>query len=91
MSRIVRLVLGYAFLALGLVGLVLPILQGVLFTMVGLVLLSRDVPWARRALAWFASRYPRAGAVVARSDAWITRRGRLARVRIGRWLRPAVR
>ncbi len=91
MSRIVTLVLGYAFLAFGVVGLVLPILQGVLFIVIGLLLLSREAPWARRALDRLRSRYPRLGGVIDRSDAWITRRARLARVRVGRLLRPASR
>ncbi len=91
MSRVVTLVLGYGFLALGVVGLVLPFLQGVLFIVIGLLLLSREVPWARRVLDRLRGRYPRLGGVIARSDAWITRQARLARVRVGRLLRPAAR
>ena len=91
MSRIVTLVLGYAFLVLGVVGLVLPFLQGVLFIVIGLLLLSREAPWARRMLDRVKRRYPRTGGMIARSDAWITRQARLARVRVGRWVRPMVR
>jgi uncharacterized protein len=91
MSRIVTLVLGYSFLALGVVGLVLPFLQGVLFIVVGLLLLSREAAWARRVLDRLKSRHPRLGGMITRSDAWVTRQARLARVRVGRLLRPAVR
>lgn len=91
MTRIVTLVLGYLFLALGVVGLVLPFLQGVLFIVVGLLLLSREAPWAKRALGRLKRRFPRLGGTITRTDVWITRRTRLARVRVGRWLRPAAR
>lgn len=52
------LALGYAFLVLGVVGLVLPILQGVLFLTVGLLILSKHAPWAERLLGRLKSRYP---------------------------------
>lgn len=35
---------------LGAVGLFLPVLQGLLFVMIGLTVLAHDVPWARRVL-----------------------------------------
>jgi uncharacterized membrane protein YbaN (DUF454 family) len=91
MSRIITLVLGYFFLILGVIGLVLPFLQGVPFIVIGLLLLSREAAWARRALDWLKRRHPRLESMITRSDAWITRQMRQARVRIGRWFRPAVR
>jgi uncharacterized membrane protein YbaN (DUF454 family) len=41
---VLRHVLGWLFLGLGLAGLVLPVLQGWLFIGIGAVLLSPDVP-----------------------------------------------
>jgi hypothetical protein len=38
---------------------VLPILQGVLFLLVGLAVLSRVSPWAQRLLDRLARRYPK--------------------------------
>ncbi len=73
MTRILTLALGYAFLMLGVVGLFLPILQGVLFIIVGLLLLSRHSPWAQRLLRRFKARYPRAGAKVSKAEAWLHR------------------
>ncbi len=73
MTRILTLALGYAFLLLGVVGLFLPILQGVLFIVVGLLLLSRHSTWARRLLERFKARYPRAGTIVAGAEAWLHR------------------
>ncbi len=44
----VRIVAGFVLLAVGIVGLFLPILQGVLMILGGLAILGRDLPWARR-------------------------------------------
>ncbi len=73
MTRILTIALGYAFLLLGVVGLFLPILQGVLFIVVGLLLLSRHNPWAQRLLDRFKARYPRAGTMIARAQSWLHR------------------
>ncbi|MFN3477522.1 MAG: PGPGW domain-containing protein [Candidatus Methylomirabilales bacterium] len=43
-----RLILGWGLIVLGIVGLFLPLLQGIAFIVAGLALLSRDSPWARR-------------------------------------------
>lgn len=45
--RLLRIVVGFALLALGVVGLFLPVLQGVLLLLAGLAVLGRDLPWAR--------------------------------------------
>lgn len=45
--RALRIVVGFALLALGVVGLFLPVLQGVLLLLAGLAVLGRDLPWAR--------------------------------------------
>ena len=57
--RIVRLVSGWTLIALGIVGLVLPILQGVALIVAGLALLAPDMPWARRSLDWLRARLRR--------------------------------
>lgn len=48
--RIVRLSAGWALLVLGVIGLFLPILQGLIFIASGLALLSTDLPWAKNLL-----------------------------------------
>ena len=48
--RVLRLCAGWALLLLGIVGLFLPVLQGLLFIISGLALLSADVRWARNLL-----------------------------------------
>ena len=52
--RLVRLSAGWALLALGIIGLFLPFLQGFLFIASGLALLSPDLPWAKRLLEYFS-------------------------------------
>ena len=56
--RIVVLIIGWALIALGVVGLFLPVLQGVLFILLGLYVLSRESKTARRWLEHFRSRHP---------------------------------
>jgi uncharacterized membrane protein YbaN (DUF454 family) len=69
MTKLAMLGLGYAFLLLGVLGLFLPILQGVLFLTVGLLILSRHAPWAERLLTRLKTRYPAfARTVVAAED-----------------------
>lgn len=60
--RLARLTLGTAFLGLGVVGLFLPFLQGILFIVLGLTLLSRESARARRLLGWIKRHIRRRGA-----------------------------
>ena len=57
-KRIAILALGWGFILLGIVGLVVPILQGFLFLLIGLALLSSESKTARRLLARLRKRYP---------------------------------
>jgi len=52
--------LGWVFLILGVLGLFLPVLQGILFIIIGLYLLSQKSRWARNLLRRFKTRYPAA-------------------------------
>lgn len=65
-KRVVRLVLGWTCLVLGVIGLFVPILQGVLLILLGLALLSRDSRWARRCLLKLRLRFPDAYAAMQR-------------------------
>ena len=55
-KRILRISLGGAFLVLGIIGFFVPILQGFLFTLIGLTLLSRESRRVRRLLYWLRGR-----------------------------------
>ncbi|MCI0488464.1 MAG: hypothetical protein L0229_17895 [Blastocatellia bacterium] len=61
-SRLKRMAfwsLGWSFILLGIAGLFLPVLQGILFLLIGLSLLSTVSPWAGRLLARVKGRFPR--------------------------------
>ena len=58
-KRAAVLVLGWAFVLLGIVGLFLPVLQGVLFILIGLFLLSSEYLWAHQVLRKVRERFPR--------------------------------
>jgi uncharacterized membrane protein YbaN (DUF454 family) len=56
--QIAETVLGWLFVVLGLLGLFLPLLQGILFLVIGLTLLSARYAFARRLLDKARQRYP---------------------------------
>jgi uncharacterized membrane protein YbaN (DUF454 family) len=57
-NRLLILGLGWVLIVLGVLGLFLPVLQGVLFILVGLYLLSRESTRARQVLDRLRARYP---------------------------------
>jgi uncharacterized membrane protein YbaN (DUF454 family) len=56
--RLAQIILGWLFLILGIIGLFLPLLQGVLFITIGLTLLSTRYAFARSLLEKARNRYP---------------------------------
>jgi len=82
---LVRKVSGWILLALGLLGLVLPFLQGVLFLALGLFILRDQHGWAARRWGWVQGRWPehvgKIEAADARLAAWA--RGLWRRIRPG--------
>ena len=73
-KRIVALVIGWLLIAFGVVGLFLPILQGVLFIMLGLLVLSRESEIAHRWLQRGRQRYPKVDAKLKEWGKWWRRR-----------------
>jgi uncharacterized protein len=61
LKRVLLLVAGWGFILLGIAGLFLPVLQGVLFILIGLTLLSSEYGWAHRLLTRARNRFPRIG------------------------------
>ena len=59
LKRAAVLVLGWGFVLLGIVGLFLPVLQGVLFILIGLFILSSEYIWAHHVLHKVRERFPR--------------------------------
>ena len=72
--RFLILASGWFFIVLGILGLFLPILQGILFLAIGAYLLSLESPMARRFIERMRRRYPRLG------ETFDTARGRAAHV-----------
>jgi uncharacterized membrane protein YbaN (DUF454 family) len=76
-KRILVLIVGWGFVLLGIAGLFLPILQGVLFILIGLIILSSEYVWAHHLLARLKQRFPRLGRTAdeasAKAAAWLER------------------
>jgi uncharacterized protein len=74
-KRIVVQIAGWSFILLGIVGLILPLLQGVLFILVGLIILSSQYAWARVLLARLRKQFPKVGGLAdeaaAKAAAWL--------------------
>jgi uncharacterized membrane protein YbaN (DUF454 family) len=61
--------LGYGFLVLGVFGMFLPILQGFLFLLIGLIILARHAPWAERLLGNLRARSRRLDRAISAAEA----------------------
>jgi uncharacterized membrane protein YbaN (DUF454 family) len=59
-KRVLRHVLGWSLVVLGIIGLFLPILQGILFILAGITILAPEIPFFRRLLSELQLRYPSA-------------------------------
>ncbi len=59
MKRILKISLGILLILLGLIGLFLPILQGILFLLLGTLILSSESKRVRRLMALIRLRYPK--------------------------------
>jgi len=57
-KRILVLITGWSFILLGLVGVFLPFLQGLLFMLIGIIILSSQYAWARLLMAKLRKRVP---------------------------------
>jgi len=58
-KEIIILALGWVFIVLGILGLFLPFLQGILFLLIGLFILSKRTVWAKRILGKVRRKFPR--------------------------------
>jgi len=76
MKTIALQALGYLFLVLGVLGLVLPILQGFLFLAIGMIILAKTAPWAERVLDRLRARFPKAGFVIDKAEVKVEAWGR---------------
>ena len=74
LKRMALLVSGWTFVGLGVVGLFVPVLQGVLFLAVGLVLLSLVSPRLRLLRQRLVGRHPALADYLARARSWLDRK-----------------
>ena len=58
LARLARMFLGWSLVILGIVGLFVPVLQGILFMLLGLWVLSIDSRWAHRCMFKLRLRFP---------------------------------
>jgi uncharacterized membrane protein YbaN (DUF454 family) len=58
-KKALALVIGWAFIVLGVIGLFVPFMQGILFLMIGLTILSGEYVWAHHLLTKVRARFPR--------------------------------
>lgn len=72
-KKILVFALAVIFIALGLVGLALPFLQGFLFLAIGVLLLSMYSPTVRQWLDARTVRYPKIHAVILKVESWFKR------------------
>jgi uncharacterized membrane protein YbaN (DUF454 family) len=75
-KRRLLMIAGWVFLVLGVLGLFLPVLQGILFLLVGLILLARAQPRFRLLKQRLRRRYPRYARIFEHAEA---RAGAIAR------------
>jgi uncharacterized protein len=69
-----RHVLGWLFIVLGILGLFLPILQGILFLCIGVLLLADDIPLFKRLIDKVESKWPRTRGPLETARRWMGRR-----------------
>ncbi len=86
-KRLLILLTGWLFVLLGILGLFLPILQGILFLAIGFYLLSLESPWVHRRMDRVRERYPRIGATMDEARLRAARIARRIRARQRRWNR----
>jgi len=76
-KRALVLSVGWGFILLGIVGLFLPVLQGILFLFIGLVILSSEYVWAHHLVTRLRQRFPKLGGIAdlatARAEGWLQR------------------
>jgi len=73
LKRILVLLLGVVFILIGLAGLVLPIIQGWFFLLLGLLTLSIYSPKLREWIDKKTKPYPHLNAIIERAEGWIVR------------------
>jgi uncharacterized membrane protein YbaN (DUF454 family) len=76
-KRALVLSLGWGFILVGIAGLILPVLQGVLFLFIGLAILSSEYVWAHHLITRMRQRFPKISGIAdeaaAKAAGWLRR------------------
>ena len=72
-KRIIVLIAGIVLIILGLLGLVLPVLQGVIFLIVGLLLVSLCFPKVRIWMQKYTERHKQTSLIINKTEKWLTK------------------
>jgi uncharacterized membrane protein YbaN (DUF454 family) len=73
MIRLASIGLGYSLVTLGVIGIIVPVLNGTVFLIFGLLILSRHTRWAASWLEWLKARSARLGSLIERAEGWLDR------------------
>ena len=73
LKKWIALVAGWAFLILGVIGLFLPVLQGILFIVIVLVILSTEHVWAHQLLKRARAKFPHVASHVDHAKQYVER------------------
>jgi uncharacterized membrane protein YbaN (DUF454 family) len=84
MIRLATIGIGYGLLTLGVIGLIVPVLHGAIFFIIGLLILSRHAAWAARWLDWLKRRHPKVEQLIERGESIVDRWERWTISRLGR-------
>jgi uncharacterized membrane protein YbaN (DUF454 family) len=58
MQKVYRHVFGWLFIFLGIIGLFLPVLQGILFLFLGIIILAPEIPFFHSLIIKLEKRHP---------------------------------
>lgn len=67
-KRAAIITVGWFFIITGVIGLFLPVMQGMLFIFIGLLILSSEYVWAHNLLQKLRARFPRVAHMVDRAE-----------------------
>jgi|SRR5580704_7309260 uncharacterized membrane protein YbaN (DUF454 family) len=70
LERVAILALGWIFICLGIVGLVLPVVPGAVFILVGALMVNPQWEWPRRMLEKCRAQFPVLAPALKRFSAW---------------------
>lgn len=73
LKKWITLVAGWVFLVLGVIGLFLPVLQGILFIVIGLVILSTEHAWVHQLLKRARIKFPHVASHVDHAKQYVER------------------